>query len=298
MGLSSFRLPPAWQQQLLSLENETQRVFRKDGGLQNAAAASPPRVVECSEEGFCQKRKKPQMMQLLDVGCKTRRLGIPAQQKRPAPQSFLQRLHRGVGGNRSELHETHIPDGDFGGQSCCFGFWGRSPVCRSTPPGLAGTCYPPAGSPAWCPAGRVGDAVCSFRFVGQTFGDSGKVYLALTWLHQCNPVSLSHPCFWGEGGEPGRAPSFEGPRGLLEGKCPGQASVSAALGRAWSGEVLPGIASRPNLFRIVLGQNVHFLVFLALCPSRWEGGSMGRRGGMCPVARAAPQPVRFPVLSV
>lgn len=66
-------------------------------------------------------------------------------------------------------------------------------------------------------------------------------------------------------------------------------------GRAWSGEALPGIASRRSLFRAVLGQNVHFLgqnvhflALLAECPSGWEGGTMGRRGGMCPVARAAP----------
>lgn len=57
---------------------------------------------------------------------------------------------------------------------------------------------------------------------------------------------------------------------------------SLGVCRAWSGEALPGIASRPNLFRVVLGQNVSFLVVLAECPSGWEGGTMGRTGGMCP----------------
>lgn len=36
-------------------------------------------------------------------------------------------------------------------------------------------------------------------------------------------------------------------------------------------------------------------VLLAECPSGWEEGGMGRRGGMCPVARVR---VEFPILSV
>lgn len=39
----------------------------------------------------------------------------------------------------------------------------------------------------------------------------------------------------------------------------------------------------------VLSQNMRFLVLLTECPSRWEEGSMSRRRGMRPTARAASQ---------
>lgn len=59
---------------------------------------------------------------------------------------------------------------------------GTCRMCSSTHAALAGARYLAAGSHARRPSGHVGDAVCLSRFLGQTFGDSGKVYLALIWL--------------------------------------------------------------------------------------------------------------------
>lgn len=156
------------------------------------------------------KKKKFQMMvQLLGVGCKTRRLG----RKVPPPQPLLQRPNRGGAGNAPSRTKP-TPQLEIWGPQPLFQALGQVPSVQ--------ICTP---RPCWHLPPARGDAVCLSRFFGQTFSDSGKVYLGLAGLHKGQPVPA---LLWSEGGEPGRAPSSWGTQGLLEGRCPGQASASAA----------------------------------------------------------------------
>lgn len=78
------------------------------------------------------------------------------------------------------------------------------------------------------------------------------------------------------------------PQALPEGTYPGWATVPTALGRAWSGEALPGIASHPHLLDADRSQNVHFWRCSLYVPAAGKEGAWAGGEG------CTPQPGRHP----